>query len=88
MCNSNAFEPTLCDIFELHGKWRAERSAIIFQQQRLTWGQLSARINQVANGLHGFGVGSGHKVAALIDNRFETAEAVLGVMRSGAAIAP
>ncbi|HEY0940533.1 MAG TPA: class I adenylate-forming enzyme family protein, partial [Steroidobacter sp.] len=47
-----------------------------------------ARINQVANGLHGFGVGSGHKVAALIDNRFETAEAVLGVMRSGAAIAP
>lgn len=88
MRTSEIFEPTLCDVFELHGKWRAERSAIVFGQQRLSWGELSARINQVANGLNGFGVGIGHKVAALIDNRFETSEAVLGVLRSGAAIAP
>lgn len=88
LANGNATEPTLCDTFDLHGKWRAERVAIVYADQQLSWGELSARIHQVANGLNAAGIGAGHRVAALIDNRLETVEAVLGVLRSGAAIAP
>ncbi len=88
MTSRNTFDPMLCEHFDLHGKWRAERTAVIFGDVRLTWGELAARLHQVANGLNGYGIGAGHTVAVLIDNRLETVEIVLGVMRSGAAVVP
>src|SRR5690606_5253405 len=88
MIEGNAVHPTLCEYLDLNGKWRAERTAVVFEDQRLTWGELRARINQTANGLNEHGVGVGQRVAALIDNRLETVEAMIGAMRSGAAIAP
>ncbi len=80
--------PMLCEHFDLHGRWRAERTAVIFQDTHLSWGELRRRINQVANGLAARGVGRGHNIAVLLDNRLETIEILLGVMRSGAVVVP
>lgn len=81
-------EPMLCDYFDLHGKWRRDQTALIYQQRRLTWGELTSRIYQVANGLAASGIGKGDIVAALLDNRLETIEVLLGAIRCGAAVAP
>lgn len=84
----SACAPMLCEYFDLHGKWRAERDAVMCEDARLTWGELVARLNQVANGLIAMGIGAGHRVAVLIDNRLESVEVLLGAIRSGAAVAP
>jgi len=84
----NAVEPMLCEYFDLHGKWRAERDAVLHGDVRLTWGELGARLNRIANGLNAMGIGAGHRIAVLIDNRLETVEILLGAIRSGAAVAP
>lgn len=80
--------PTLCEYLELHGKWRAERAAILFEDVRLSWGEFCERLHQVANGLIEQGIGVNHTVAVLMDNRLETIEVLLGVIRSGAVVAP
>jgi len=80
--------PMLCEHFELHGRWRAGRIAVIFEEARLSWGELCLRIHQVANGLTRLGIGRDHTVAVLIDNRLETIEVLLGVIRSGAVVVP
>ncbi|AMN46748.1 hypothetical protein ACG33_06480 [Steroidobacter denitrificans] len=84
----SAIEPMLCEYFELHGKWRAERNAVLYEDAQLTWGELVTRMKRVANGLNAMGIGAGHRVAVLIDNRLESVEVLLGVIRSGAAVAP
>jgi acyl-CoA synthetase (AMP-forming)/AMP-acid ligase II len=78
----------LCEYFDLHGKWRAERTAVVFGDTHLTWGELIVRLHQLTNGFHYSGIGAGHTVAVLIDNRLETVEVMLGVIRSGAAVVP
>jgi len=84
----NPSAPMLCEHFELHARWRAARAAVVFEGTRLSWGELGLRIHQVANGLLRLGIGRGHTVAVLIDNRLETIEVLLGVIRSGAIVAP
>lgn len=88
MMRNETGEPMLCEYFELHGKWRAERTAVMFGDARLPWGELSLRLRQVASGLQELGISGARTVAALIDSRLETVEVLLGVMRSGAAVAP
>jgi len=80
--------PLLCDYFDLHGRWRAERPAVICGAERVTWGELNTRVHRIANGLRALGVGTGQRAAVLLDNRLETIEVLLGCLRSGAAVVP
>ena len=51
----------------------------------LTYAELDARSNRLANTLHGrFGVAKGDRVAVLLRNRLEVAEAIAGVTKAGA----
>jgi acyl-CoA synthetase (AMP-forming)/AMP-acid ligase II len=51
----------------------------------LTYAELDARSNRLANTLHGrYGVRKGDRVAVLLRNRLEVAEAIAGVTKAGA----
>lgn len=81
-------EPLFCDYFDLNVRWRGARRAVAFKDASLSWKELGRRSYQVANGLSRLGIGRGDAVVVLLDNRLETTEIVLGVIRCGATVVP
>jgi acetyl-CoA synthetase len=57
-------------------------------EEKLTFGALRARSNQVASHLRALGVRRGDRVLLLLPNRRELWEAMLGLMKLGAVIVP
>src|SRR5947209_19879048 len=54
---------------------------------RLSYGELAARVEALAGGLHGeFGVRAGERVAILAPNRMEVPVLVLAVLRLGGVV--
>ncbi len=39
-------EPLLPEIVELHGRWRANKVALIFEDESLTYSELNRKLNQ------------------------------------------
>ena len=82
--------PSLLTRLAQHG----ERAALSFYrgqalQGRLSYGELAARVEALAGGLHGaFGVRAGDRVAVLAPNRMEVPVLVLALLRLGAAVVP
>ena len=56
--------------------------------ERLTFGELSARSNALANGLRGLGIGRGDRVALLLPQCFETVIAHVAIYKLGAVAVP
>ncbi len=73
---------------------RADRPALSFYRGkslagRLTYGELSAKVEALAGRLDGeFGVGVGDRVAILAPNRLEVPVVVLALLRLGAVVVP
>lgn len=80
--------PLLPDILALHGKWKAGKTALIADDTTLSWLELNKAANQIANGLNASGIGNGDMVGILMKNGRQMVEALLGVMKSGAASVP
>ena len=72
----------------------AERAALSFYRGkaldgRLSYGELAARVEALAGGLHGeFGVRAGDRVAILAPNRMEVPVLVLALLRLGGVVVP
>ncbi len=64
------------------------KTAIIFKDQKMTYGELNARVNKVANGLRQLGVKRGDRVALYIHNLPQFVEAFYGVQVCGATVIP
>ena len=62
--------------------------AAVFEGQRLTYGQLNARANQLASYLQERGVGPEVLVGLCMQRSLEMAVAILGVMKAGGAYLP
>lgn len=71
-------------------EWAGERfgdaEAIVGDAERLSFAQLSARVDEVARGMIALGVEAGDKVAIWAPNCLEWVLGALGAVRSGAAI--
>ena len=65
-----------------------DRTAIIFQDQRLTFRELNARSNKLGNALLSLGLKTGQKVAVLMNNCVELVESLSGIPKIGLAIVP
>jgi fatty-acyl-CoA synthase/long-chain acyl-CoA synthetase len=65
-----------------------ERDAIVFPDERLTYGELFERATAVARGLAGIGVEAGDRVGLLAANGGEYVEAFFGISLLGAVIVP
>ena len=64
-------EISLVDYLEKHADERPHDAAILYEDQRISWGALNTRINKMAHYFRSRGVGHGDSVAINIENRPE-----------------
>lgn len=68
---------------ELNAKKYSNREALVFRDERLTYAQLNARVNQLANGLRDAGFRPGDHCAVMFANRVEFVETVFALSKIG-----
>src|SRR3954447_17320104 len=82
----NSFEApfaALTDAIALHAKWSPAKTALVFEDQRLTWSDFNGRINRVANGLLARGLRQGDTVGVLMPICAAMLEVLLGTVKAG-----
>ncbi|MHA6757718.1 non-ribosomal peptide synthase/polyketide synthase [Streptacidiphilus sp. PAMC 29251] len=85
---ARTLEPrTVPELFAEAARTRADQVALVTDTGRLTFGELSARVDQIAGLLRGRGIGA-ESVVALALPRAETVPAIFGVLAAGAAYLP
>lgn len=65
-----------------------EREAIVFDDRRVTYGELQDRVNRLANALGNLGIGSGDRVAVMQVNSNEYIESYFAVAKVDAVLVP
>ncbi len=71
-----------------HARFRPEHTAVVFENERLTWRQFAARVGRCANMLRSLGVGKGDKAATVLGNCRELLEVYWAVPSIGAVLVP
>jgi len=66
----------------------ADKTAVVFQDQRLTYRQIDARINRLSHALLSLGLHTGNKVGILLNSSLESVEVISGIPRAGLAVIP
>jgi amino acid adenylation domain-containing protein/non-ribosomal peptide synthase protein (TIGR01720 family) len=80
--------PSLHEVFERQAERHPELVAAELHGERLSYGELDARANQLAQHLLALGVGAGDLVAICIGRSLALPLAILGVLKAGAAYLP
>ncbi|HEU4533929.1 MAG TPA: AMP-binding protein, partial [Polyangiaceae bacterium] len=75
-------------LFEHHARLHPDRSALLFDEQRLSYGELNRRANQLAHALRRRGAGPDRLVAVCAERSLELLVALLAVLKAGAAYVP
>ncbi|WP_199351108.1 non-ribosomal peptide synthase/polyketide synthase [Haliangium ochraceum] len=75
-------------LFEARAAATPEACAVVDAEQRLSYGQLDARANQLAHYLRARGVVAETRVGICLDRSVELLVAVLGVLKAGATYVP
>jgi long-chain acyl-CoA synthetase len=78
----------LGNLIDQHIDRTAEKPALYFKDQVITFAQVDERINKVANALIAAGVEKGDRVAVHIGNHPEFVYAYYGIMRAGGTMVP
>ncbi len=71
-----------------HARYRSEHVALICGDTRLTWAQLNARVNRLANALLALGLRKGDKLAVVVPNCVEVLETYWAAIRLGVVLVP
>ncbi len=71
-----------------HARYRADRLALVCGRTRLTWRELGARVNQVANALHALDLRKGDKLAVVMPNCLEVLEIYWASVQLGLVLVP
>jgi long-chain acyl-CoA synthetase len=79
---------TLGDVLDVPMQIDPEKVAIHFEDLAISYRELDARANRVANALGEAGVRPGDRIAIHVDNRPDFIEIFLGVMRAGGVLVP
>ncbi|MGV0793847.1 long-chain-fatty-acid--CoA ligase [Mycolicibacterium sp. XJ1819] len=79
---------TIADLARVHGACRPDAVALVVGERTLTFGELDARSNQVAQAFRAAGVGFGDRVAFVEKNGAEFFEVTLGLAKLGAVGVP
>ncbi|GAA3291469.1 hypothetical protein GCM10020295_08400 [Streptomyces cinereospinus] len=81
-------ETTLAGAFAAQAARTPEATAVVFEGERLTYAELDARAEVLAERLRGRGAGPGAFVAVAVPRSAELMVALIGVLKSGAAYLP
>jgi amino acid adenylation domain-containing protein/non-ribosomal peptide synthase protein (TIGR01720 family) len=79
---------SVLDLFEAQVAARPDATALVFQDERLTYRELHARAGVLARHLHRLGVGPDAIVGVLLPRSIEQVVALLGALTAGAAYLP
>jgi amino acid adenylation domain-containing protein len=75
-------------LFEAHAARRADDIAVVFDGEKLTYGELNGRANQLANYLKGLGVGPEVFVGVYLERSLDTVISFLGILKAGGGYLP
>ena len=78
----------LATLLARHARYRPDHTAVVFEDERLTFAQLDERVNRVANALAGLGLEKGDKVATMLENCIEVIELYHVAARTGLVVVP
>ncbi|UTX47435.1 non-ribosomal peptide synthetase [Chryseobacterium sp. MA9] len=81
-------EETLESLFRKQTLLHPDKTAVVYQNQEITYRDLDQRSNQIANLLLSQGIKEGKYVPVWLDRSLEWVAAVLGVIKTGAAYVP
>jgi amino acid adenylation domain-containing protein len=76
------------ELFETQVARTPEAIAVVFEDQRLTYGELNRRANQLAHHLRALGVGPETLVGVCLERSPELVVGLLGVLKAGGAYVP
>ncbi|MCP5339967.1 MAG: amino acid adenylation domain-containing protein [Sinobacteraceae bacterium] len=76
------------ELFEAQVRRAPQAIALVFGDESLTYGELEARANRLAQHLRGLGVGRGVLVGIWLERSVEMVVAMLGTLKAGAAYVP
>ena len=79
---------TLERLIARHARYRGERLAVIFAEQRLNWAEFNAQVNQLANALQARGIGKDDKLATALPNSMELLVIYWATVSIGAVLVP
>src|SRR5687768_3319988 len=85
---STATTLNLASILSHHAGLSPENEAIVWASVRMTYGELEAESNRVANALHEMGIGHGDNVALCCPNLPEFPVVYYGIIKTGAVVVP
>jgi long-chain acyl-CoA synthetase len=85
---NNATSLNLASIIEHHARMTPNREAIVCGDTRLTYAQLNAYVNKIANALTELGISYGDKVALACLNLPYFPAVYYGILKVGAAVVP
>jgi len=79
---------TLGDVSREGAAVYGDRTAVVFEETRLTYRELDARVNRLANALIGLGCKRADRVAVLAENTHKYLEVYLAAGKAGLTVAP
>ncbi|MCA1682472.1 MAG: amino acid adenylation domain-containing protein [Actinobacteria bacterium] len=79
---------TIKDLLEEQVERTPEATAVVFEDQHLSYDELNRRANRIAGWLGAHGVGPGTLVGVLMEKSIDLVPAVLGVVKAGGAYIP
>lgn len=71
-----------------HARYRPQHTAVVFEDERITFAELDRRVNRIANALLGLGLEKGDKVATVLENCVEVIELYQAAARTGLVVVP
>ncbi|MBA3485668.1 MAG: amino acid adenylation domain-containing protein [Lysobacter sp.] len=81
-------EALIHELFEAQAAAHPDAEAVVYEDQRLSYGELNARANQVAHYLLSQGVKPDDRVAICVERSLELVVGLLGILKSGGAYVP
>jgi acyl-CoA synthetase (AMP-forming)/AMP-acid ligase II len=83
--DTNVFLP---HVWAAHARFTPTKLAMVCGARRVTWAELNAGMNRVANALLRAGIGKGDRVAVVMTNSVEMLEVMFGIVKAGACVVP
>ena len=81
-------ESSVCDLFAAQVKRTPEALAVVSGAERVSYGELHRRSNQLARYLRGLGVGPEVRVGICVERSVEMVVGLLGILKAGGAYVP